>query len=181
MASSVLSREVQDEIARIAKNGQVDVPCLERLAYLVLETSKKGDREKALGIGELKQGVYRRFNVENTDELKNSGRFKMATDGMGKFDFRLKSTWEMLYRRFVGVLPNERHQQGYGCINGVNVFDYFKPWQVFGLDPKASTKEDIKAAYRRLSKIYHPDNPNTGDREIFERIGLMYRSIVIVF
>jgi DnaJ-class molecular chaperone len=102
----------------------------------------------------------------------------MATDGMEKIDFRFKLTWEMLYRKFVGILSGEENQQGYGCINGINIFNYFKPWQVFGLDPKTATKEEIKSAYYRLSKIYHPDNPETGDRAIFERVEIMYKSIV---
>ncbi|WP_370539382.1 MULTISPECIES: DnaJ domain-containing protein [Nostocales] len=58
------------------------------------------------------------------------------------------------------------------------MFNYFKPWQVFGLDPKTATKEEIKSAYYRLSKIYHPDNPETGDRGIFERVEIMYKSII---
>lgn len=134
-----------------------------------------------LKTGELKQAVYQRFNVKDTLELKKSGRFKMATNGMEKLDFRLKRSWEMLYRKFVGVLPHEENQQGYGCINGINVFLYFKPWQVFELDPKIATKNDVRASYYRLSKIYHPDNSETGDREIFEEIEAMYKSIIAGF
>ncbi len=39
---------------------------------------------------------------------------------------------------------------------------------VFELDPKTASKEDIKNAYYRLSKIYHPDNQETGDAEVFD-------------
>ncbi|MBD2776825.1 J domain-containing protein [Iningainema tapete] len=102
----------------------------------------------------------------------------MATDGMSPLDLRLKATWEMLYRKFVDILPDEENQQGYGCINGVNIFNYFKPWQVFSLDPKTATKDDLKKSYYHLCKIYHPDNPETGDRHIFEQIELMYKSVI---
>lgn len=180
MISLVLPQEVRHEIARMAQNGQVDVSSLEKFAYLVLRSVYQEDTpDDSLSIDELKSAIYCRFRVLNTKELKQSGAFKMATEGLNIGDFRLKSTWEMLYRRFIDILPHERDQQGYGCINGVNIFDYFKPWQVFDLDPTTATKQDIKNAYYRLSKIYHPDNSETGDRIIFERIDLMYKSLII--
>ena len=183
MAPLLLNQRVQDEIVRLSRVRQVDAKLLEEFAYFVIQTSKPKSRLTGtpLKIGELKQAVYDRFSVKNTKELRKSGAFKMATDGMEKLDFNLKSTWEMLYRKFVGILPGEENQQGYGCINGINVFNYFKPWQVFGLDPKKATKDDVKAAYYRLNKIYHPDNKETGDREIFERLETMYKSILAGF
>ena len=143
---------------------------------------------KELTIKEIRQAVFNRFNkgltlrselITNTKQLRSYGGFKMATDGMDIeiLDFRLKQTWEMLYRKFVGTLPGEEYQEGYGCINGVNVFNYFHPWRVFNLDPKVATDEEIKKAYYRLSKIYHPDNRETGDSLVFQRINQMYRSI----
>lgn len=180
MAQVVLAPQVQTEIVRLAQVRQIDANLLEEFAYFVLESSKQTPPRsvKPLKINDLKQAVYKRFGVTSTPELKKSGAFKMATDGMEKLDFRLKKTWEMLYRKFVGILPNEENQEGYGCVNGVNIFKYFKPWQVFGLNPKTATKNDIKSAYYQLSKIYHPDNRETGDREVFEQIEAMYESII---
>jgi hypothetical protein len=127
---------------------------------------------------DLKGVIYDHFNVNSTLDLKKSGAFQMATDGMEKFDFRLISTWKMFYRKWIGILPDEENQQGYGCINGVNIFNYFKPWQVFSLDSKTATEEDVKNAYKKLAKIYHPDNIETGDRAMFERLDIMYKSIL---
>ncbi|MDY7021382.1 MAG: DnaJ domain-containing protein [Cyanobacteriota bacterium] len=183
MVQEVLTPQVQSEIIRIAQFKEIDAKLLEEFAYFVIQSSeqKSSQTTQALQIDELKQAVYERFNVKNTPELKKSGAFNMATDGMDELDFRLKQTWEMLYRKFVGILPHEANQSGYGCINGINVFQYFKPWQVFGLDPKIATKDDIKASYYQLSKIYHPDNIETGDRKVFEQIETMYKSIIAGF
>lgn len=136
-------------------------------------------QSKSLKFHEVKQAIYERFNVNNTEELKKSGAFRLATDGMGNLDLRKKETWETLYRKKIGILPGENQEQGYGCINGIDIFKYFQPWKVFGLDPKQATFEDIKSQYRKLSKIYHPDVPETGDSKIFQRLTIMYKSITV--
>jgi hypothetical protein len=133
---------------------------------------------KPLNLDQLKQAIYNRFNVTTTPSLKKSKHFNMAVDGLGKINLALKSTWETLYRKFIDILPNETEQQGDNCINGIDIFQYFKPWQVFKLDPNTATKADIKTAYRDLSKIYHPDIPITGSARIFERLHIMYKSIL---
>jgi hypothetical protein len=101
----------------------------------------------------------------------------MATSGIGKIDLSKKEGWEILYRKFIGILPHETNEQGYGCINGINIFKYNMPWNVFGLDPQVATTEEVKDAYRKLSKIYHPDIPQTGDSKIFERLTIFYKSL----
>jgi hypothetical protein len=176
----ILQKEVQHEIERLSRDKRIDSHVLEDFADFIIQNCLKANKkpDKSLKITDLKRAVYDRFSVNSTKELKESWAFKMATDGMVKLDFRTKKTWEMLYRKFIDILPNERNQQGYGCINGVNIFKYFKPWQVFGLDRATAKKEDIKRAYYKLSKIYHPDIPKTGDRKIFEEIERMYKSII---
>ncbi|OAB60527.1 molecular chaperone DnaJ [Leptolyngbya valderiana BDU 20041] len=183
MSQVVLTPQVQNQIDSFARARQVDSKVLEEFAYFLIQSWEQKSKRatKPPTIDELKQGVYRRFKVDNTPALKQSGAFRMATDGMDKFDLRFKEAWELLYRKFVGIIPGEENQTGYGCINGINVFQYFKPWQVFGLDPKTATDQDIKNSYRKLLKIYHPDNPDTGDREIFEKLEVMYKSIIAKF
>lgn len=132
---------------------------------------------KALAVAELKAAIYGRFAVDTTPALRKSKNFAMAIDGMGTLNFSIKETWEKLYRQCIGILPHEASEQGADCINGVHIFKYFRPWQVFGLDGKTATAADIKAAYRRLSKTYHPDNRETGNAVIFDRINTMYQSI----
>lgn len=181
--------KLEDEIDRISKlqkdsalTPEILREELEKLVDLTInEVNKRkiqSTLQKSLTLSQLKEAIYRRFEVKDTNELKNSERFKMATDGMRKLNFSQKETWEILYRKWIDVLPNELNQEGYGCINGIDIFKYNKPWQVFGLDGKSATEEDLKKAYRQLSKIYHPDNQETGDRKIFERIEKMYKSLM---
>lgn len=183
-AQPTLNQVIQNEISRISEIHGINTVLLEEFAFFVIDNHKKKETKpkppkkvKALTVAQLKEAVYAHFEAKNTTELKKSGLFKMATDGMSDLDFSSKETWQKLYRKFVGILPEEENEQGYGCINGINIFNYFKPWRVFRLDPQTSTEEDIKQAYRDLSKIYHPDNVQTGDAGIFDRINLMYRSI----
>ena len=126
---------------------------------------------------ELKQSIYKRFNVKDTEALKKSNSFKMASSSLKDLNYRKTDTWERLYRKFIGVLPYEVNKQEYGTINGINIFTYNRPWQVFGLDPEIATTQDVKNSYRKLSKIYHPDIPNTGDANIFNRLTIFYESL----
>lgn len=186
MSQFKVNELIRDEIARISEAHQIDLLVLETFTQFVIENYKKKDSSiskklekkiKPLTLTQLKEAVYEYFGVKNTTDLKRSGSFKMATDGMGNLNLSVKPTWEMLYRKFVGVIPGEENQQGYGCINGINVFNYFMPWEVFGLDPRTATKEDIKQAYRNLSKVFHPDVPKTGDAPVFDRLNTMYKSL----
>jgi DnaJ domain len=132
---------------------------------------------KPLGLNELKTLIYQHFSVKNTVALRKSQSFCMAIDGMDALNFALKPTWEKLYRQFIGILPHEMNEQGDTCINGIDIFKYFRPWQIFGLNGKTASAAEIKAAYHNLSRIYHPDVPSTGNAAMFDRINNMYKSI----
>ncbi|MGG6242454.1 J domain-containing protein [Nodosilinea sp. AN01ver1] len=178
MPSKHLNSLIQNEVSRLAEHYKVDSEVLREFAQFVIVNHKKVDKKpKPLPLTKIKKAVYDYFEVKNTTELKKSGSFKMATDGMEPLNLGLKTSWEVLYRKFVGVLPGEEQLEGYGCINGIDIFKYFQPWKVFGLDPKSASPEEIKAAYHNLSKTYHPDASGTGDAKIFDRINTMYQSI----
>ncbi|CAD5953922.1 DnaJ domain-containing protein [Planktothrix agardhii] len=184
MATTPLTPKVQEEITKLSQKSQKseipskDQELTEKYDRILKTPSEEPSKIPPLKLQDLKEAIYKHFGVKNTDDLKKSERFKMATDGMGKLNFAEKQTWEMLYRKWIDILPDETNEEGYGCINGSNIFKYFRPWQVFNLDSKTATQDDIKTAFRQLSKIYHPDNQETGDRKIFERLMQMYNSLI---
>jgi hypothetical protein len=171
-----LSPIILKEINALSQANGIDAQLLETFARFVLK-NQTAKRPKPLSMPQLRNAILKHFGVKDTTLLRKSSAFKMATDGMDTLNLRLKESWETLYRKFVGVLPGEDSETGEHCINGIDIFKYFQPWKVFGLDAKTASDEDIKQAYRRLSKQYHPDNLKSGDSRMFDRINSMYQSI----
>ncbi len=189
MPKITLNQLIQTEIARIAEAQSVDTATLEEFAQFIIENHKKKDpkpklpkvvkpkKVKPLTLTQLKEAILGHFGVKDVKELRKSGSFEMATSGMEKLDFSKKDGWEKLYRKFIGVLPEEENETGYGCVNGINIFKYDLVWKAFGLNPQTATSEDIKSAYHDLSRVYHPDVPNTGDAQVFARLNVFYKSL----
>jgi hypothetical protein len=180
----VLNEFVLNEISRLSELHGVNASVFEEFAKFVIDNYKKKSltkKVKPLTQSQIKQAVYQHFDVTTTPLLKKSARFQMATSAMGELDLSKKDGWEKLYRKFIGILPEEENERGRGCINGINIFKYDMPWRTFGLDPKKSATEDIKSKYYQLSKIYHPDNKETGDAEVFDRLTLFYKSLTEKF
>lgn len=193
MAKKQLTKRVESEIQRLVEEYGYSESVLKDLVLFALKkepikdkknsatSRKESTKPKELSLPKLKEAVYQHFNVKDTTALKKSGTFQMATSGMDKLDLSKKAGWEDLYRKLIGVLPGEENEQGYGCVNGINILKYDLPWSAFGLDPKTAKTEDIKASYRDLSKIYHPDNTKTGDAQIFNRLTVFYKSLTEKF
>jgi DnaJ domain len=191
-----LNSYIQTEVAALLDLQTIDAKTLEDFAKFVIENHKRKEpkpaksakpkqakpaKPKPLTLTQLKAAVFNHFKVGDLKTLKALENFQMATSTLGKLDFSKKTGWEIIYRNFIGILPEEVNEGGEGCINGINIFKYSMPWIVFNLDPKTATTEDIKSAYRTLSKIYHPDIPNTGNAEIFDRLTTFYNSLTEKF
>lgn len=184
MSSNKITARIESEIQRLSSEHGYSDSILREFALFVLtkEPAKpKPPKVKKLTVTQVKQAIYDHFSVKDTKELKKSGAFQLATSSMGNVNLSKKEDWEHLYRKLIGILPGEESESGYGCINGINIFKYDMPWRAFGLDPKVSSTEDVKAAYRDLSKIYHPDNSETGNAEIFDRLTVFYKSLTEKF
>jgi hypothetical protein len=183
MLAKKINSYLSEEVTRLSELHQISADVFESFAYFVIENHKKKEKTtkepkvKPLTLAQIKIAVYQFFQVKSTTDLKKSSSFQMATNGTQISSLSSRAGWEELYRKFIDILPGEENKTGSACINGINVFDYFKPWQVFDLDPVSATTEDIKKAYYRLSRIYHPDVPETGDAKIFEALTIMYKSI----
>jgi hypothetical protein len=171
---------IEQEIQRLASTHGYDIEILRSFADFTLNPKPDPKPPKRLTLPQLKASVFKRFNVESLAELKKSGDFQMVTSGLKKLEASKKESWEMVYRKAIGVLPGEEIETGEGCINGINIFKYDMPWKAFGLDPKINTTDDVKTAYRQLCLIYHPDKP-TGNTAIFDRLTTFYKSLVETF
>jgi hypothetical protein len=90
---------------------------------------------------------------------------------------KTRSEWERAYRSLVKAPMSDRgRKERPGIVNGIDIHKNFRPWAVFGLDPKKASKQDVNQAYRRVAKKVHPD---VGGRvKDFERIKKMRDSIV---
>ena len=77
--------------------------------------------------------------------------------------------WQDRVRKRHDKDNKERHDLTEKALKGAN------PLTALGL-PSTATMEDIKARYRELAKIYHPDKPN-GDEEKFKVISKAYNYI----
>lgn len=83
---------------------------------------------------------------------------------------RRKETWQRWQDWSETFRSQENYQQGFGSNNVGNDYDY----SILGLAPGATLAE-IKAAYRRLVKLHHPDAG--GDPEVFMKIHAAYQNL----
>lgn len=192
--------------AREEKMAQKAKAAEEKMAQKATATEQKPPRAKkesassqaakdkvmgqgGLSVGQLRKSIADYFNEKDAKDLPNNDMYQMGTRMMKqewenknpgkKWDLNNPDVLETMYRKYVDILPKERNSTGPTSINGIDVTKYFRPYQVFGLDPKTATKEDKKRAYRKLAQKYHPDNQETGDRDMFEQIENMYKSITV--
>ena len=155
--------------------------------------SSQAAKDKVMGqgglsVGQMKEAIGSYFDADPKN-LQQNRMFQMGTRALQsewesknpgqKWTLNNPSALEAIYRDYVGILPKERNSTGPTSVNGIDVTKYFYPWRAFGLDPKTATKQDIKSSYRKLSQKFHPDNPETGNREAFEAVNTMYRSIMV--
>ena len=130
---------------------------------------------KAMTMTTAKKAVLQKFGCKTVAELRKNKTFTMSMTGED-VTLKTKDDWMRLYRRWVAVPESERGQAGPTCINGIDVLENFRPWHVFGLDPKTATPEDVKASFRDLVKIHHPDVG--GDVRVFEKLQKMRDSVL---
>ncbi|NJM68367.1 MAG: molecular chaperone DnaJ [Acaryochloris sp. RU_4_1] len=152
----MLNDVVRAEIAKVASEQGIEISVLEHFAEFVIANYRKKTpapkkpKVKKLTLAQVKSAVLAFFEVSDTKTLKKAPRFVMGTNRQN-IKLTGKAGWQALYRQFIGILPGEENETGYGCINGINIFNYALPWRAFGLDPKTATTAQVKTAYRNLS------------------------------
>jgi hypothetical protein len=140
-----------------------------------------GKSVKTMSLKEMRSAVMK--------SVKGSGKVGMATiaraagTGEGLSEIKkgrmpkTRSEWERAYRARIKTPMSDRNRKERpGVINGIDIHKNFRPWAVFGLDPKKASKADVEQAYRRIAKKVHPD---VGGRpKDFDRVKKMRDSVI---
>jgi len=171
-------KEVLELIAQIRSETNINDEILLSFAEKINGgpfLSPKAKKPKAMTLAAAKKAVLSNFGCKTVTELRKNKNFTMSMTGE-TIALKSKADWMKLYRRWIGVPPEERDKTGSNCINGINVLENFRPWHVFGLDSKTASKEDVKTAFRDLAMVHHPDKG--GDKQVFERIQKMRDSLL---
>ena len=136
----------------------------------------------SMTIPELKLAVAKSWNKESYELLTKDIDWKTYHE-MNELNARLRTTWMQYYREWVCLPVEEGNlKKGYGIINGVDIFKNFRPWEVFNIDKKTGTKEQIQLAFKKLSFKYHPDIAGKySDSRIFSKLLEMRDSLLIIF
>ena len=132
-------------------------------------------KAKSLTMAAAKKAVLEKFECSTVTQLRKNKTFTMSMTGE-EVSLKSKDDWMKLYRRWVSVPDSERENSGPTCINGIDVLENFRPWHVFGLDPKTASAEDVKASFRELVKVHHPDVG--GDERVFSKLQKMRDSVL---
>jgi hypothetical protein len=134
---------------------------------------------KPMSIREMRSAVHKVFNVKSTAAMLANKNYQQSIIGDEPRTLKgnnAEEEWRQLYRRFVAVPRDERGlKDGGSVINGIDILKNFRPWVVFGLDPKTAKNADIDKAFRKLAMKHHPDAG--GDRKVFEKLVLMKNSL----
>ena len=166
---------VRGKVRELASAHSYDEQVLLSLAEFV----NGGEFKQAeLTLPELKAGVTQALGCKSYDELKKNATFKLYVAD-AKLKLNNKAAWQQIYREWVELPESERDAIGEDCINGIDIFRNFRPWEVFQLDPSQATADDIKGAFRQLSLQHHPDQG--GDGKVFNRLKLMRDSLLAAY
>ena len=157
-------------------------PSEETKDLIKLALSPRPKRLDEMSIAEIKLAVANSWKKETYALLSKDSEWK-TYHLMTEMNGRLRTTWENYYREWVAFPENERNlKEGYGVINGVDVFKNFRPWEVFNIDKKSATKEQVRLAFSKLSFKYHPDTgKDHADELIFQKLLEMRDSLLIIF
>ena len=129
---------------------------LEELVNLALKPTE-GNILSSMSINQIKEKVAMGWGKHSYKELKNDKDWKNYHKSSG-LNGSLRKTWETYYREWVNLPRDEQNlPAGENVVNGIDIFQNFRPWEVFNLDRQTATTEDVRSAFRRLSMRFHPD------------------------
>jgi hypothetical protein len=175
-------RGIDSFIEKRIKNYCLTHGCPEQGLREIVQLALSPSAATALGsmaLKDIKAAVALSWKHNTYQSLSKDKNWKAYHQGTG-MNASKRETWEKYYREWVSLPDDEQNEpQGYGVINGIDIFKNFRPWEVFGVDNKTGGREDILKAYRRLSMKYHPDSG--GDPAIFQQLTTMKDSLMALF
>ena len=149
-------KSVSQLIQTISDQYNCPKQALEELVKLALTPSEVAGLS-SMSINQIKQKVAISWGKQTYKELKNDKGWQDYHKSSG-LNGSLRKTWETYYREWVKLPTDEQSlPAGENVVNGIDIFQNFRPWEAFNLDKQTATAEDVRSAFRRLSRRFHPD------------------------
>ena len=166
-------------IQTISRDYNCPKETLEELVNLAFSPTDQ-NLLSSMSISLIKQKVSNSWGKANYKELKKDKGWMQYHKSSG-LNGSLRKTWEIYYREWVNLPADEQNlPSSKNVINGIDIFQNFRPWEAFNLDRKTATREDVKNAFRRLSKRFHPDTAqDDANPEAFNKLKEMRDALLI--
>lgn len=175
---------VQDLIQAINSTYNCPVRELESLINLALSPLVGGEPSCVgeMSLAQIKEKIAMAWGQSSYAELQKDKEWRLYHKST-KMNGRLRETWLVYYREWVKLPDDELNlSDGNNVVNGINIFQNFRPWEVFALDKKTASADDVKKAFRMLSIKFHPDtSSNGGNIEVLNKLIDMRDSLLLSF
>ena len=175
---------VQDLIQTINSTYNCPVRELESLINLALSPLVGGEPScvSEMSLVQMKEKIAIAWGQSSYAELQKDKEWRHYHKST-KMNGRLRETWLVHYREWVKLPDDELNlSDANNVVNGINIFQNFRPWEVFALDKKTASVDDVKKAFRMLSIKYHPDtSSNGGNIEVLNKLMDMRDSLLLSF
>ena len=132
---------VQDLIQTINSTYNCPVRELESLINLALSPLVGGEPSgvSEMSLVQIKEKIAIAWGQSSYAELQKDKEWRLYHKST-KMNGRLRETWLVHYREWVKLPDDELNlSDANNVVNGINIFQNFRPWEVFALDKKTAS------------------------------------------